>query len=594
MKVLNKGLLIAVVPLIYQLTFVGLLGAELAQLEYKLERVARSKEIVGQSLELIRTVLEGYYQINLNSEVDGLYDPETTAKSCVEFRSRVKDLATLAETVPEQQVNIAKLSDSSLALTRVLGWAMKEQRQGLAHWQQVDELCYGTVLNRLIELMSTASSIVEAENNHLAFSREIEENKRQLQDLMYVFMPVGFAISLIMGIVYAQSIAAPILRLKQNSLLLSLQQPLLPTLAGDDELSRLDRSLHKVAYSLYESLNQEKALVDNAAETICTINSEGQLRSINKGGKLLLDLSTESLSDCPIFDFIIPEERLLAEEKLQVAANAATPYRFELKLLTKVYGQIDTQWSVLWSPSNKLFFCVITNITEEKTIERLKQDFLEMLAGDLRTPLFEIKETLSQITSETEGALSAPVRQDLLQSEKSVQKLLSMVNNLLDFRRLDCGKIELTVTSFAFKPLAQEAATMVQSLAKAKYIDIRIIDRGLSISADREKFLQVLLNLLTNALKFSPAGGKVTLEAKSRKDATVITVKDEGEGVPEDALAKIFEPFEQTERGRQAGGTGLGLAICRMIVEAHSGNIQAEGIDGGKGTLFTVTLPHLT
>ena len=592
MKLLHKGLVIAVIPLVCQLSFVGLLGCELVKLGANLERVSRSKEIVAQSLDLVRTVLNDYYKMNMNSEVEGIYDPETTNKSCEELREKVATISTLAAPFPAQKANVAELSETSLALTKLLGWALYEQRQGIDHWVHVDEQCYQKVYARLTELLGIASAIVSSEQTHASYASELAENRRNLVTLLAVAAPVGILFSLLLGLMYAQGISALILRVRQNSRLLSLQKPLLPTLAGDDELCALDRKLHQVADSVYELLNKEKTLIANSAEIICSLDAEGIFRRVNESGEKLLGLSADELVGSSLFAFTDGEDGIVADEKLHAAARSAEASRFELKLLTRNGRLVETRWSVFWSESEKCFFCVFTDITEEKNIERLKQDFLDMIGLDLKAPLSDIQTTLFKLSSGDFGALSEAVSKELEQSQRTVTRLLRMVNNLLDFRRLESGEIELSMTTFKFRSVAEEALNLVEGLAGSKSIRVTISDKGESIRGDRDKLLQVVLNLLSNAIKFTPVGGKVALEARSTQSAVTVTVRDQGPGIPGEALEKIFESFEQTDTGREAGGTGLGLAICRMIVEAHHGEIVAQNEQGASGAVFTVSLPR--
>lgn len=180
-------------------------------------------------------------------------------------------------------------------------------------------------------------------------------------------------------------------------------------------------------------------------------------------------------------------------------------------------------------------------------------------------------------------------------SAKNVEKLIALVNDLLDFQKLKAGKMQLRLEPHALQSIVQEAAELLDESAQQKSIQLILPEGELVIECDHNKILQTVVNLLANAIKFSSQNSLVTVEIMHAGDKVFLSVSDSGPGVPEKFREKIFEPFEQAPSDRAKEGTGLGLAICKLVAEAHGGSIRVESSgeqgDTSSGSRFVVELP---
>lgn len=585
MKLLNKTLAFATVPLCCQIALAGWLGYELEQSYRKLETVSRSKEVISQTLEMIRKVMSDYYAVNLNSDVEDLFDPATTRKCCAELRTRVKSISDLTGDDPAQRANIKALNDSTNEFIRLSEWVLQEQKQGLRHWMKVDQDGYDAFYLQISNFHNATQAIVATEQARAAFAPQLAASKQNLSLLLALSLPVGIAISLLIGRLWSQSITAPLLKIRQNSRLLSLQKPLLPALVGDDELASLDRQLHQVADAVYQLLRSERSLIANAAEMICVMDADGGIVQVNESASRLLTVG-QSMLDVTCID-----DRIYADDMLRLARQSDLPARFELRLVDFDGHIVETQWSVLWSELDKLLFCVAKDITEERKIERLKDDFIELISHNLRSPLTEMQSLYAASLSPRHG-LSDGVLKELSSGQKIVSRLLRLVDNLLDFRLIESGKLELVLSKVDLVDIAREAVNLVEGLASARSIRIECFDKSLSLTGDKDKLLQAILNLLSNAIKFSPDGGRIKIEGKANNQSVEIHIIDQGPGVPVEMAEQIFKPFIQTSIGTQKEGVGLGLAICQMIVEAHGGSIAVKDALNSRGSDFWFVLPR--
>ncbi len=237
-----------------------------------------------------------------------------------------------------------------------------------------------------------------------------------------------------------------------------------------------------------------------------------------------------------------------------------------------------------------------------RELDELKAKFTAMLVHDLKSPLTVVKATLElfETTDEVMRVLSEHQLAELITvSQRSIEKILRLIQEVLEVFRSDTQEMELDKCLIDPVPLLKEVLEATRLSGLSNQIDVvDCIDPILpTINADREQLERVFGNLLSNALKFTPAGGQITLTATTREGTGVeagsvfliITVTDTGEGIPSEALPYLFDPYQQASRGKR-GGVGLGLAIVKRIVAAHGGNVSVRS-KLGVGSSFTVTLP---
>lgn len=251
------------------------------------------------------------------------------------------------------------------------------------------------------------------------------------------------------------------------------------------------------------------------------------------------------------------------------------------------------------------FFALTSDISDRKAIERMKDEFISVVSHELRTPLTSIHSSLKILATGKLGRLSDGGERMLKIADEQTERLVHLVNNVLDLQRIQSGKITMNKQACQAQELMFEAVQAMKSLAQEQDIQLSIQPSKFIVWADRDYILQTLTNLVSNAIKFSPRNSTVVLSAVNNlqqkynskpRFSSYITfaVQDRGQGIPQDELETIFERFQQVDSSdsRKKGGTGLGLAICRQIVEGHGGRIWAESCLE-RGSTFYFTLPKL-
>ncbi|HEY9765229.1 MAG TPA: HAMP domain-containing sensor histidine kinase, partial [Chroococcales cyanobacterium] len=229
-----------------------------------------------------------------------------------------------------------------------------------------------------------------------------------------------------------------------------------------------------------------------------------------------------------------------------------------------------------------------------KQADRLKDDFLSVISHELRTPLNGIMGFGSILLDELQGLLNPPQRRSVEKILMSTDRMLELVDSLLDFTRLRAGLFSIFPKKTPYPVLLQEAVVSMRPLARAKGIEIESeVFVPSEVSLDRQRIFQVLANLISNALKFTPRGGKVAVSAFVEENRLVTEVRDSGIGIDEEDLPRLFSPFQQLDTGLTRGveGTGIGLSICKEILTLHGGFIEAESEGRDKGCTFRFVLP---
>jgi signal transduction histidine kinase len=204
-----------------------------------------------------------------------------------------------------------------------------------------------------------------------------------------------------------------------------------------------------------------------------------------------------------------------------------------------------------------------------------------------------IKEGIGIVLDGIAGTINDKQRKFLDIAKRNVDRLAALINDVLDFQRLEAGKMRLNMQEGSISEVVTEAYRTMVSSARAKGIDfhLELEDNLPTARFDRDKIIQVLINLISNAIKFTPERGQIRIGARCHDEELVVQVSDTGMGIPKEALGKIFERFYRVHRpGKEVPGTGLGLAIVQKIVTKHGGRIDVES-ELDKGTTITVFLP---
>lgn len=335
-----------------------------------------------------------------------------------------------------------------------------------------------------------------------------------------------------------------------------------------------------------------EAILFSIADGIMMLDEEGRVQLANKRSLELLGhgASVDAVGK-PYLD-LVPEGKLL-DAFHELLASAKWDVVKDLDLSSEQHAKflrLASRPVVTPKGESVGVLIALRDVTLERELERVKEEFLHYVTHDLRNPLGSAMGFLDILLRGTAGVLN-PDQYGIVSSVKrSTMRLMGMVNNILDIAKMESGRIRLQLKTTSLAGLAGRAIGILESLAKAKGIAVELsAGEEFSLECDADLLERVVTNLLGNAIKYTPEGGRITVSIVDEGDKLKLCVADTGEGIPPEYLERVFGKFEQVQ-GQRRGGTGLGLTIARFFVESHLGRIWVES-ELGKGSQFYFTVP---
>lgn len=373
-----------------------------------------------------------------------------------------------------------------------------------------------------------------------------------------------------------------------------------------EELSQAKTQLEKYSHSLEEIVLQKtadlvesntklSAIINYCADGIVIVSPESKIVQANPAFENITGLDKHLLEGKRLEELIFSDEnkiqKITNEQKEVLLRDAAIKNFINDKKIP-----VEINFAPILSDkkdSEINYVGVVRNVSLQKEMDRLRDDFIATLTHDLRTPLLAAIQTLQFFLDGTLGDISDRQKTLLDTMKKSNEDMLGLVNALLEVYKYESGKLNLCKTTFSLKNFVEDCIAQVQPLADKKEISISVeyVDTDeADITADRNELRRVLLNLCGNALNHTPNGGEIEISALNKESDLILNVKDTGIGIPKNDITKLFKRFSQGTSKKRSAGTGLGLYLSRQIVEAHDGKIWAES-EVSKGSVFSVLIP---
>ncbi|MET0535382.1 MAG: response regulator [Steroidobacter sp.] len=340
--------------------------------------------------------------------------------------------------------------------------------------------------------------------------------------------------------------------------------------------------------------------LDNVVDAIITINESGSIESWSKSAERLFGYATEEVLHRNV-KYLMPDQHAFVldgylRNHMTTGEQRALGTRRQVEALHKDGRKIPVEvgLSEMFIGSRRLFVAIVRDISERLEIDRMKSGFVSTVSHELRTPLTSIGGSLGLLAGGAAGELSPKAAKLIDIAKQNSDRLVRLINDILDLEKAESGKLELRVEELALVPIVEQAIELNRGYADSFGVAIKLepheVDRAVVV--DRDRFIQVLTNLLSNAVKYSPRGGTVRVSVTAKDSTATVSVLDEGTGIPPQFEKRIFQKFSQADSSdtRAKGGTGLGLSIARTLMERFNGSIDFER-GRRRGANFCVTLP---
>lgn len=586
--------MLVAIPLIFELLFVIALIFLLHQAESETTRVMKARNLLMRTDALVRKV----HDVGIAMAGYAVTYDRSTLKTCQFMLDQIPaDFQKLEEMVRDDQRQMDILKKVAVQMQE-FGVLLQDIRIAVESGEKkgTGSQLYARMKASSKELASLIKSIIDLdEQTEKELLQKQAQARNNVLDLIALGVLANILIAVWLSVFYGKSIVNRLNVIRANSVLFAQQKEFLPQVSGQDEIAELDASFRQMAMIVQDSLKKESAAFDNAADVICSIDTSGKFVKVNKAvekswGKEANSLIGKELSE------LIPREdmdrfwRNLADMKGQGEGPAK---EMEASVLGADGSAVPFRWSAHWSDLDACWYLVAHNVKEQRELEKAKREFISMVSHDLRSPLQSIQITLTMSKEGQYGELTSKGQKNVEAALTSADRLISLVNELVEVEAMESAGLNLECSPTAVADIFQHTLRSVRGLMEKNNILVHADDTNAFADCDPDRIVQVLVNLVSNSMKFSPAESEINISCQpAGKEYIRISVKDQGRGIPESLRQRIFDRYKQVETKdrTEKGGTGLGLAICKSIVESHGGKIGVDSIEG-QGSTFWFTLP---
>ncbi|PWT96079.1 MAG: hypothetical protein C5B53_10370 [Candidatus Melainabacteria bacterium] len=605
LKMAYKGVILVSVPLLLGVLLIMALFLLLKQTEREVERETHYRTVSMEANVLGGTLIDCVYTLSgycfIKSKALGDRYDQVAAK----IPEKLQELADLVRNYPDELKSVQRmqmLSRRTMSLLNTLRHS--EEDEGSDPHQVILLLGTRSHLKSLImEFLKEQQKLVGALKTYESPGMTFSAVSERLQQVLLFGVIVMFVASLILAVYFSRAITGRLNTVLDNTIRFTHHKTLLPTLQGSDEIASLDKVFHSMATTIDEGVNlikQGEARVRLVLESmpvgLIIIDEAGLVESINERTKEMLGYASSDLVGKHLIT-IFPEKFNGGPTSFTTElTQRALGHSIECDAICSDGRNLPVELSIshLQMSEGERLLTTIVDITERREVERLKQEFVNMISHDLKTPLTSIVGNLALVAADAFGPLNERGKYLVDSSEKQAARLISMINDLLLLEKMEAGGFELHISKTDISDILRQAREAVAENARQRSVLIETEATEAIVLADGARIVQVVTNLLSNAIKFSPENGVVKVVVEERPDWLELRVADQGRGIPVEYQKTIFEKFKQVELSdsREKGGTGLGLPICKIIVEKHGGTIGVQSQEG-KGSTFWFRLPKV-
>jgi PAS domain S-box-containing protein len=586
----RQGIVLVGAFLIGELGFIGSLGWLLTQAEAEGARFEKAREVTAKADRLMLVVYDtgdsvGRYTRSLQlANCDGKADAVSSDEVpgiIAYLRQALKNKADALALLDKIEKNITpclpvihdiKLHSSELA------------EPGARQAWDEKRLSIQPMVNQLIlDIPSLVAVARQLEND---IPEEEHLTRKLTEKVLYIGLFLNILAVLLVAYLFTSRIIKKLDVLTENTMRLKDGRTLRPRLKGEDEIAALDAAFHETAGALRREMKvlkaseeQVRSLIENLPVGIILLDERGAIEYSNATIEAEFKYANHQLTGKRL-NKLFPAGQNEGREMTALRRDGTEfPVEF-VKADLELAGEEKT-------------LAIIQDATEKFEIKKARQSFVMMVRSQLKNPLSKIATFLTRLGGGVLGAVSPKGSDTTRVMQQNIERLITLLNDLFDLEKLESGKIDIEAAPIALNSILERSENAVAMFAQKHKVLLQVPRYELQIYADGNRIVQVLVNFISNAIKFSPEGAPVTVAVRQSPTQVEISVIDRGRGIPESHVASVFEAYKQVEAAdaTKKGGTGLGLAICKAIVEAHGGEIGVNS-EFGKGSVFWIRLPR--
>ena len=442
----------------------------------------------------------------------------------------------------------------------------------------------------------------------ISVESNIESVYKQISSITEIFFKasmIAAGVTVVLALFISRAITKPISEMKKQATQMAEgDYSGQVKIYGQDELGQLSLAINDLSTKVEEAQESTEAerrrldsVLEHMTDGVIATDRRGKVVIINETALELLNLTQDKAVGYSILEILKIQEHFTLRHLLETQEELILDFSTEDNEVT-----LRGEFSLIQRETGFIsgLVCVLHDITEQEKIERERRDFVSNVSHELRTPLTSMRSYLEALN---DGAWKDPdiAPRFLAVTQEETDRMIRMITDLLNLSRMDAGKdtfeLEYVNINELFSHVLNRFDMMLQSAdkpVKPFVIKRDFTKRNLWVEVDADKMIQVLDNIMNNAIKYSPSGGTITCRLMETHNNIVISIADEGLGVPKKDIPHVFDRFFRVDkaRARSMGGTGLGLAISKEVVQKHGGKIWLESIEN-KGSTFFISLPYV-
>lgn len=449
-------------------------------------------------------------------------------------------------------------------------------------------------------ILSLGGAVIIQQPRDEAYSASIIMKKQAV----WIVLFFGF-LALLLAYLMSKQLSSPILELTRKAEIVAggdFSQRV--NIKSRDELKDLADTFNRMTSQLknYSDLQVDRIIVEqkkteailfSIADGIIMTDYQGRIQLANRKARDVFGLKDSETIEGRVFTELLDDPQIKAVID-EVSRNPKEGIFKDFEISTGQTKQVFQCSSLpVIAPEKQANIGVVTaihDVTLERELAKIKEEFLHSITHDLRNPMGAIRGFLEFLLKEVPGPLTGQQRKMLVSVDRASYRLLGMINNILDVAKMESGKFDLKLGLTSIRDIAGRVFELLQPLAQRKNIKFELDSPArIEVNADSELVERTFVNLIGNAIKFSPDNGKITVHLTDSPDKVSTCIEDTGDGIPSEYLKTIFDKFAQV-KGQVGGGSGLGLTICKYVADAHLGRIWVES-EVGKGSRFYFEIP---
>lgn len=592
----QKGLLLVIVPVVFQLLFIAAIYLPLNRYTQTLDSMRKGRQILFALQENEIGLSKIFWFITVKGGMLSGEESDRLIKGMTENivgENVWKDFDK--NSIPElkQAVELSgKMAQSFENIKNKGAERLKNAGvDGFHKWLA------GTAVSQfhdLFEDQKTFTQIILDVERHMVAQQP--EDLANLKSTLFAILWAGFILSLLSSagllFLFTRDFFARLASIEKKTRLLAFDKVLAADDTGSDEIAQLDAILSTASEVLASARARHAVILDNAADVICSIDSRLKFSAVGDASRKAWGFTPDELLGQSILNLLVDDTVSNTSDAFAAVREGNREGKIENVIVCRDGTLKSAIWSVSWSAEERVFFCIVHDITELRTIEKLKQHFLSVASHDLRAPLTSVTLNVSIVTELHGKDLTAGAMQELNRVQQSAQRLSGLVNELLELDKLEAGKLGLDVQRVGVSDACEAAKNLLFGLARQNGITLNGPQDDAIVLAEEKRLVQMITNLLSNAIKFSPAQGTVTISVLRVNGNAEIRISDQGPGIDPRDCQLIFDKFSQSRAtaSTEIKGTGLGLAVVKALAESHNGQVGVNS-QIGKGSTFWLRIP---